>query len=104
MQCLRIESTLATISASLKRQVRARYRAQVDRCSPLNQQRRACLSEALFAVENDLEHRQPRHPQVRVLRAVRNALYDDLGWNEHADHSTEALLAEMDLTVWDEFH
>jgi hypothetical protein len=34
-------------------------------------------------MENDLEHRQPTHPQVKALRAARNRLYDDLGWNEY---------------------
>ncbi len=50
----------------------------------LNDDLRAILTEAIFKVENDLEHRQPKHPQVVAMRMVRNRLYDDLGWNEYA--------------------
>jgi hypothetical protein len=58
------------------------YQAIGGRRGRLNDQRRALLSEAIFQIENDLEHRQPTHPTVRTLRAIRNRLYDDLGWNE----------------------
>lgn len=80
--CRTLRSTLAPVSTWLKARIRAQYRTLVDQTTPLNPQRRFWLSEAIFAVENDLEHRQPSHPMVTVLRRVRNELYDDLGLNE----------------------
>lgn len=51
----------------------------------MNPVNREALAEAVFVVENDLEHRRGRdYPPVAVLRSIRNHLYDDLGWNESA--------------------
>ena len=82
--CRTLSKTLKPINRCLKSKVLATYRSLTDRAAPLNQQRRFWLAEAIFKVENDLEHRQPKHPQVAAMRMVRNRLYDDLGWNEYA--------------------
>ena len=44
------------------------------------------LCRAIFEVENELEHRSPKHPQVVAMRATRNVLLDDLGENEQHPH------------------
>lgn len=81
-RCRTLTKTLTAITPYFKGRVLAFYRSMTDRVAPLNTERRFWLSEAIFQVENDLEHRQPQHPQVQVLRMVRNRLYDDLGLNE----------------------
>ncbi len=78
-----VGQTLAPITPAWRRRVRAAYRQMGGAFRPLNDHRRAQLSEAIFQVENDLEHRSPNHPQVVALRTVRNRLSDDLGWNEY---------------------
>ena len=85
-----VGATLRGIGPGFRRRIRAAYRRLGGQCRPLNPGRRAILGEAIFAVENDLEHRQRLHPQVSILRTARNALYDDLGWNErlHLRHPT----------------
>jgi len=41
------------------------------------------LADAIFAVENEREHRKgPYDPIVCAMRAVRNQICDALGWNE----------------------
>lgn len=53
---------------------------------PLNRAKREVFADAIFEVENDLESQgggRPDHPTVVALRAVRNEVYDDLGWNEY---------------------
>ena len=85
-----VGASLRGIGPTIRRHIRAAYRHQGGRCRPLNDRLRAQLAEAIFQVENELEHRQPRHPQVRILRTARNRLYDDLGWNEHASRTTHS--------------
>jgi hypothetical protein len=70
------------LSGHMRSRIWQAYHAIGGRRGRLNDHRRALLSEAIFQIENDLEHRQPAHPTVRTLRAIRNRLYDDLGWNE----------------------
>ncbi len=81
--CQRVSATLATVSPHMRSLVYEAYRWLGGRRGRLNDHRRELLSDAIFQVENVLEHRQPEHPQVCRLRDVRNRLYDDLGWNEH---------------------
>lgn len=76
-------STLRAMSGRVRARIWQAYQMLSGSRGRLNDQRRAILSEAIFLVENDLEHRQPQHPTVRALRAIRNDLYDDLGWNEY---------------------
>lgn len=75
-------STLRSLSGRMRSRIWRTYHALGGRRGRLNDHRRALLCEAIFHIENDLEHRQPDHPTVRTLRAIRNRLYDDLGWNE----------------------
>jgi hypothetical protein len=76
-------STLRSLSGRMRSRIWQAYQALGGTRGRLNDQRRAILSEAIFQIENDLEHRQPDHPTVRTLRAIRNRLYDDLRWNEY---------------------
>ncbi len=71
-------STLRPLSPTFKRAIRERYSGPTR----LTPEARRELVGAIFEVENDLEHRQPKHPQVALMRAVRNVLLDDLGENE----------------------
>lgn len=61
----------------------------------MNTENRTVLQDAIFTVENELEHEvgelQPgkggkviekRREWVKQMRGVRNAIMDDLGWNE----------------------
>jgi hypothetical protein len=80
--CQRVSATLATVSPHFRSLICKAYRQLGGRRGRLNDHRRALLSEAIFQIENDLEHRQAKHAQVAILRAIRNHLYDDLGWNE----------------------
>ncbi len=80
--CRTVGNTLSIASAYQRRLIRAAYRALGGTFTRLNDHRRALLSEAIFQIENDLEHRQAKHEQVAILRTIRNRLYDDLGWNE----------------------
>jgi hypothetical protein len=77
-----VGGALRGIGPVYRRHIRAAYRRLGGRCRPLNPERRALLAEAIFTVEDDLEHRQRLNVQVAIMRAARNALYDDLGWNE----------------------
>ncbi len=84
----RVGSSLQGIGPTFRRRIRMAFGRLGGRCRPLNDDLRARLAEALFQIEDDLEHRQPRHPQVRLLRTARNRLYDDMGWNECPRHAT----------------
>lgn len=88
--CRSVGATLRQLSPHLRHKVVAAYRASGGQRRPLNDRLRTLLSEALFQVENDLEHRQPHHPQVCRLRDARHRLYDDLGWNEYPTHRQES--------------
>lgn len=83
-------STIRPISGTYRRQIRSLYLAKVSETT-LNDERRKILEDAIFAVENDLEHRSgPSHPQVVTMRAIRNVLLDDIpaekGGNETWAH------------------
>jgi hypothetical protein len=78
-----VGQTLVSIGPYWRTRIRSVYRHMGAVFKPLNQNRRALLSEAIFAIENNLEHRRGDHPQVVAMRSARNALYDDLGWNRH---------------------
>jgi hypothetical protein len=84
--CSAVRHVLAKVSRRIRAQVIATFRRLGGKRVYLNQHLRALLAEAVFAIENELEHRQRFHPQVAILRAARNALYDDLGRNEHQSH------------------
>jgi hypothetical protein len=52
----------------------------------MNPANREALAAAVFVVEDEFESRgdgHPLHSAVVAMRAVRNELYDDLGWNEY---------------------
>jgi len=84
-------STVRPINCYSRSRVWRGYQALGGRRGRLNGHLRELLSKAIFLVENDLEHHQPNHPTVLLLRTIRNCLYDDLGWNEHlADPCPEA--------------
>ena len=89
-RCLSVGGTLASVGVHQRSKIRAVYRRQGGSFTRLNDKLRALLSEAIFKVENDLEHRQPTHSQVAAMRQVRNRLYDDLGWNEYAISKSKA--------------
>lgn len=83
------------VSGMFKSRIRARALASMTSSgldvskhplSNLNRSKREHLASAIFEVENDLESQgdgRPDHPTVVALRAVRNEVYDDLGWNEY---------------------
>jgi hypothetical protein len=49
----------------------------------MNDANREALAAAVFVVENEAEHKRGGdYPPVESMRAIRNRLYDDLGWNE----------------------
>lgn len=81
--CWRPEVLLAGISKHSREQIYAEFQRLGGIRGKLNDHTRALLSEAIYAVEDDLEYRKPDDPQVRAMRRVRNWLYDDLGWNEY---------------------
>jgi hypothetical protein len=78
-----LRRALSGISSTYRRRIRQRFLGAVGSYRPLNDELRATVADAIFEVENDLEHRQRQHPQVAIMRAARNRLYDDLGWNEY---------------------
>lgn len=83
--CQRVGATLATITPHFRAKVYAVFRRIGGTRGRLNDHRRELLADAVFQIEDDLECRMPGHRQVPALRAVRNRLYDDLGWNEYPD-------------------
>lgn len=51
---------------------------------PLNPQRRLWLEDAVFQVQNDLEHRTPKAEMVTVMTTVRCVLLDEVpGYDCH---------------------
>ena len=76
-------SAVRALSGRMRSRIWQAYQLLGGSRGRLNDQRRATLSEAVFHIENDLEHRQSDHPTVRTLRAIRHRLYDDLGWNAY---------------------
>lgn len=51
----------------------------------MNPENREVLASAIFEIENEFESQgigRPHHRAVVAMRAARNELYDDLGWNE----------------------
>jgi len=52
---------------------------------PLSDELRNLLADAIFIVEDEIEHRangQRHHAMVDALNAIRNRIYDDIGVNE----------------------
>lgn len=76
----------------IQTRIRTEYRKQGGSYSTnWNDQERQAMSEAIFVVENDEEHRlaekgigpnDPKMAVVRLLNARRNVLLDELGENE----------------------
>jgi hypothetical protein len=51
----------------------------------MNSLKRELVHDSVFDVENGIESKnggQPDHPAVVAMRAMRNRLMDDMGWNE----------------------
>lgn len=55
----------------------------------LNKEKRILLSEAIFIVENEIEHKSggnhhlSTQKRVDELRNARNIIYDHIGWNDY---------------------
>ena len=84
-----IAATRAITSPTYRHAIRKAYRAALGDAykNSLNDSRRAVLSECIWGVENEVEHTicqepwgSPRAQYVEQMRALRNSLYDDLGW------------------------
>ena len=73
-----IRSALRPLSTSTRAKVMSAFRARGHAFARLNDDLRLALTEAIFAVETDLEHRLHAHPQVALMRAVRNVLLDEI--------------------------
>ena len=73
-----MSATLRPLSPCTRTKVRALYQGPTT----LNDAARRALARAVWVVMDDLENRQPTHPQVSALRAVYNVLGDDTGENE----------------------
>ncbi len=84
-QCLRAQVVLAKIGAHYRQRIYTEYRLRGGDSMRLDDHRRVLLSEAIYAVEDDLEYRRPNDPEVCAMRTARNDLYDDLGWNEYPE-------------------
>jgi hypothetical protein len=79
-----VGATLRSIAPTYRRRIKTAYR-ELGLSTSLNDAGRSALANCIFDVENDLESRgggQPYHPDVVVMRRVRNLLLDDCGENE----------------------
>lgn len=90
--------TLGSVLRGLPDQIRsdviAEWRKRGGSVQAWDRAAKLALSEAIFSVENELEHKlamtgaiapsSPRFGTVRRLNAARNVLLDDLGENELA--------------------
>ncbi len=72
-------ATLRPIPGTYRRKIKTAFGAPPGR---LTDPERVRLADAIFEVENELEHRSPQHEAVRTMRIVRNMLLDDAGVNE----------------------
>ena len=84
-----VNQTLRPLSSRFKREVLKAFRTKYGSLGPLNDEKRKFLEDAIFAVENELEHRSHDHPQVAIMRAVRNCLLDDLPASSGGNECTE---------------
>lgn len=82
-------NTLRPVSASYRSRIKAEHVAMGGRTGKLTNDGRRLLEVAILHVQNDLECRSPRHPQVGIMNAVRNVLLDDLGENETTGQYSE---------------
>lgn len=82
-QCLRAVHVFAGVGPHYRKRIYDEFRRRGGQCLYLDDHRRVLLSEAIYAVEDDLEYRRPDDPQVHRMRDARNDLYDDLGWNNY---------------------
>lgn len=73
-----VGAALRPISGAYRRRIKAAF-LLAHGVGALNDDRRRALEACIFAEQNELEHRSPRHPQVEVMNAVRCVLLDDLG-------------------------
>ena len=73
-----LSATLSPIAGTYRRRIRSAFLAEHGP-GPLNDERRLALETAIFRVQDDLEHRSPRHPMVATMNAIRNVLLDDVG-------------------------
>lgn len=99
-----VTAALRPLSTTYRRAVRDELtRRDLPTSGPLNPERRVALEAAIFAVQTELEHRSPAHPQVVAMNAVRNVLLDEVpvvqGGNETHEHlrwpHVEAVAAVM---------
>lgn len=93
MKCISVNKTLKAISSTYKKRIKKDYRDRGGSCKRLTEDLRGFLAEAIWSVEEPLEHSINERggliaegaaggKQVLAMRAARNALYDDLGHNE----------------------
>jgi hypothetical protein len=79
-----IGAVLRPVASTFRRRIKAAYAAQ-GREGRMNDEDRLALEGLLFAEQNELEHRMPRHVQVEVMNLVRNVLLDDIAPPEKAE-------------------
>ena len=93
MKCTSVTKSLMGLSVRCRKKVKQAYLASGGAYGYLNEDRRGLLVEAIWSIEEPLEHSINERgglisegalggKQVLALRAARNALYDDLGHNE----------------------
>lgn len=73
----------AADKASVRRIIREK--TGTSRLSGLRNEHRVVIHDAIFSVENKIESKgggRSDDPRVVQLRAARNMLLDDMGWNE----------------------
>lgn len=90
MPTANVTAALRPLSTTYRRLVREELvRRGLPTSGPLNPARRKALEDAVFAVQNELEHRSHRHPQVAVMNAARNGLLDEIsvGMDGNETHS-----------------
>ena len=73
-----VGATLRPLSPTYRRQIKSTFFSSHG-TGPLNDPRRLALESSIFQVQNDLEHRSPRHPQVQAMSSIRGVLLTDAG-------------------------
>lgn len=96
MPTTNITAALRPLSPTYRGQVRDELRRRgLPVSGPLKPTLRKALEDAIFAVENELEHRSvahggSAHPAVTTMRCIRNVLLDEvpasMGGNETHEH------------------
>ena len=76
-----VGAALSTLSAYWKWQIGKVFWHKHGK-GRLNDDRRLHLEQCIFDVQNDLEHKSPKHKQVEIMNKIRNELLDDVGSRE----------------------